>query len=331
MSEVICKIELAPPAECETGIGRVHAVRGYCFHPKKRTAALTLLVGDRAQPEVEFEDFRPDIAQQFADRDECGSSVTSGFFATFEALPELAGTQQPLALEIAFTDGGRERIEFGRVEFVAPALRKPEVPVATLAICLATWNPEPDAFARQVDSLVAQDFSDWVCIVNDDDSAKAIYARIREICARDKRFHLFRNPRNLGFYRNFETALGRVPAGTRFVALCDQDDFWYPDKLSASLAAFKPETQLVYCDMRIVDESGDVIAPSYWIRRRNQYRDLEVLMAANTVTGWINCCRFRCASAARSTITGSPAAPWRAAASNTWIARFMITSSMIRT
>jgi glycosyltransferase involved in cell wall biosynthesis len=285
MSEVIYRIESGLPEVCETGTGRLHVVRGYCFHLHKRTAGLSLLIGEQAHIVEEFEDFRPDIAQQFADRDESGSSVTSGFFAFFEALPQLAGTQQTLALEIAFDGGSRQRVEIGNVAFIAPAVPTAQVPVATLTICLATWNPAPEAFARQIDTLIAQDFSDWVCVVNDDDSAKPIFARIREICARDPRFHLFRNQRNLGFYRNFEIALGRVPAGTRFVALCDQDDIWYPEKLSASLAAFKPETQLVYCDMRIVRESGSVVAPSYWTSRRNQYRDLEVLMAANTVTG----------------------------------------------
>jgi glycosyltransferase involved in cell wall biosynthesis len=285
MSEVIHRIEAGPPEICETGTGHVHVVRGYCFHPRKRTAGIRLLVGDSVRPVDEFEDFRPDVANKFADCDESGASVSSGFFATFEALPKLAGTRQTLALEIAFNDGSSERIEIGDVSFVAPARPAAQVPVATLTICLATWNPAPAAFARQIDTLIAQDFSDWVCIVSDDDSAKPILVKIREICARDPRFHLFRNERNLGFYRNFESALKRVPAGTRFVALCDQDDIWYPDKLSASLAAFKPETQLVYCDMRIVHESGDVVAPSYWTKRKNQYRDLEVLITANTVTG----------------------------------------------
>jgi glycosyltransferase involved in cell wall biosynthesis len=284
-SKVIHRIEFGLPETCEADTGRLYVIRGYCFHPRKRTRSLALRVGEREHAIEESEDFRPDLAQQFADRDECGSSVTSGFFTIFEASRDLAGTRPALFLEIALDDGSREQVEIGHVNFVAPAARAAEVPVATLAICLATWNPAPEAFAKQVDTLIAQEFKDWVCIVNDDDSAKPIYAQIREICARDPRFHVFRNPANQGFYRNFETAMSRVPAGTKFVALCDQDDIWYPEKLSACLAAFKAETQLVYCDMRIVHESGEVIAPSYWTTRRNQYRDLDVLMSANTVTG----------------------------------------------
>src|ERR1700689_2026684 len=156
MSEVIYKIELAPPAECETGAGCFYVIRGYCFHPHKRTAGLTLLVGGQASPIDEFEDFRPDIAVEFADRDEIGSSIVSGFFAAFVAPPQLAGSQQTLALDIAFADGSRQRVEIGRIAFLPPALPRAEVPVAKLAICLATWNPEHKALARQIDSLFAQ-------------------------------------------------------------------------------------------------------------------------------------------------------------------------------
>src|SRR5271169_1157426 len=285
MGEIICKVELAPPPACASGVGCVYVVAGYCFHPKKRTTGLTLWIGGEAAPIEEFDDFRPDIAHEFAERDEIGSSITSGFFTMFEATPRFTGTERALALEIAFGDGSRERVEIGRIAFVPPPLLQGDVPAAKLAICLATWNPEPRAFARQLESLIAQDFSDWVCIVNDDCSSAALFEKIRKTCARDPRFHLFRNPHNLGFYRNFEAALGRVPAGTEFVALCDQDDVWHPHKLSDSLAAFNPKTQLVYCDMRIVHESGAVIAPSYWMRRRNQNRVLDVLLTANTVTG----------------------------------------------
>lgn len=285
MSDVIHRIESGLPEVCEADTGRLYVIRGYCFHPRKRTRSLALRVGDREHAIEESQDFRSDIAQQFADRDECGSSVTSGFFTILEAPRDLAGTRHTLFLDIGLDDGSHETVDIGQVNFVAPVPRAAEVPVAALAICLATWNPAPEAFAKQVDTLIAQEFRDWVCIVNDDDSARAIFAQIQKICARDPRFHVFRNPVNQGFYRNFETAIGRVPAGTKFVALCDQDDVWYPEKLSACLAAFKAETQLVYCDMRIVHESGEVIAPSYWTTRRNQYRDLDVLMSANTVTG----------------------------------------------
>ena len=59
----------------------------------------------------------------------------------------------------------------------------------------------------------------------------------------------------MGFYRNFERALGMVPAEAELIALSDQDDRWYPDKLS-SLRAALGGSRLAYSDARLVDREG---------------------------------------------------------------------------
>ena len=68
------------------------------------------------------------------------------------------------------------------------------------------------------------------------------------------------------------------------MALSDQDDFWYPDKLRTLLAEIG-DAQLVYSDARVVDGHGDVISNTYWSRRRNNHDDLLSLLVANSVTG----------------------------------------------
>ena len=65
------------------------------------------------------------------------------------------------------------------------------------------------------------------------------------------------NAERLGFYFNFERALGLVPPEAEAVALCDQDDEWYPDKLATLLAALREGHTLVYSDQRIVGAGGE--------------------------------------------------------------------------
>ena len=110
---------------------------------------------------------------------------------------------------------------------------------------------------------------------------------IEELARGDERFRVFRAERNRGFYRNFEAALALVPPSTPYVALSDQDDFWYPDKLAACIERLdaNPRAQLVYSDMRIVRDDGAVVSDTYWSARRNNYRNLQTLLFANTVTG----------------------------------------------
>ncbi len=154
-----------------------------------------------------------------------------------------------------------------------------------VAVCMAVYNPDPVAFSAQVRTIAAQTLEDWICIVSDDGSDADRATAIRDALANDPRFFYFRNDRNLGFYHNFEAALARVPHGIEYVALSDQDDLWYPDKLDSLHAALDDGALLAYSDMRIVSSDGTELAPSYWGYRINNYRDLRLMLVANTVTG----------------------------------------------
>jgi hypothetical protein len=101
----------------------------------------------------------------------------------------------------------------------------------------------------------------------------------------DPRFAILRQPTNRGFYHNFETCLQLVPPQVEFVALADQDDVWHRDKLAVLASAFRPRTNLVYSDARIVSADGTVLAPTYWTTRRPNRGSLAKLLIANTVTG----------------------------------------------
>lgn len=149
---------------------------------------------------------------------------------------------------------------------------------------MATFDPDPHLLERQVDSIREQTHANWVCLVSDDGSSEERLQHLRALIGDDKRFTLSVGAERLGFYANFERALRMVPAEAEFIALADQDDRWYPEKLAALLAGLG-EAQLVYSDMRIVDEGGAVVSETFWRGRRNNYTDLASLLLANTVTG----------------------------------------------
>jgi glycosyltransferase involved in cell wall biosynthesis len=162
---------------------------------------------------------------------------------------------------------------------------QPESDGPLIAICMATYNPPPELFRRQIESIVAQTHRNWVCVISDDASQPESLAKMENVIRSDSRFILSVSPERLGFYHNFERCLSMVPDQAEFVALSDQDDFWYPHKLSALLSRFGSETTLVYSDMRIVTAQGELIADTYWQMRRNSYANLASLLLANTVTG----------------------------------------------
>jgi glycosyltransferase involved in cell wall biosynthesis len=153
-----------------------------------------------------------------------------------------------------------------------------------VAICMAAFEPDPALLERQIASIREQSHESWLCLISDDGSSAERFEHLRSLTSADPRFTLSQGESRLGFYANFERALRMVPATAAFVALADQDDRWYPQKLATLLSACGG-AQLAYSDMRIVDEQGEVISDTFWRGRRNNCTNLASLLLANTVTG----------------------------------------------
>jgi GT2 family glycosyltransferase len=156
-----------------------------------------------------------------------------------------------------------------------------------VAICMATYDPPEDLFAEQVASIKVQSHGGWICLISDDGSSPERLATIRSVISADPRFVLLEHGPRLGFYGNYERVLAAVPPEAQLVALADQDDRWYPDKLEKLIAGLG-DRDLVYGDMRIVGDDGSLISDTYWNRRRNNYTDLASLLVGNTVTGAVS-------------------------------------------
>lgn len=197
---------------------------------------------------------------------------------------------------VAETDRGRLELELGSLELVGgldPPASPSEPPAAstastaTVAICMATYEPRADQLARQLESIRGQSHESWICLISDDCSSDLAYAELESQIADDSRFVLSRSSERLGFYRNFGRALRMVPEGVELVCFADQDDHWDPDKLDslAALLAANPEAALGYSDMRIATDAGQILSDTFWYLRRNNYDDIASLVIANTITG----------------------------------------------
>ena len=281
VTELAAEVISPLPASVAVGSGTALIVAGRCRHPSRRITRLEVGLNGR---------FSPAIAH-------AAPSHTPSKRATWWARVPIAPVERPVAaaleLRAHLARGGSSDAALGRIELVPKLAHepvtvpnggpKPDEPL--VAICLATWNPPTDLFRRQIESIREQGYSNWVCLVSDDGSSAESLAAIERVLGDDERFLLHAFPNRLGFYGNFERALALAPAAAEFVALCDQDDAWAPDKLAELVAAFGPDTTLAYSDMRLVSERGDVISTTYWNLRETNHSDLGKLLLANTVSG----------------------------------------------
>ena len=135
-----------------------------------------------------------------------------------------------------------------------------------ISIALTTFNGE--AYLQgQLDSYIAQERSpDELVVCDDSSSDKTIL--ILELFKKNAPFqvHLIKNKTNLGFTRNFEKALSACTGDV--IALSDQDDVWYPEKLSFVAKAFidNSDKWLLVHDGELVDEN----MVSYGATKRGQ-------------------------------------------------------------
>lgn len=270
--------------------GALH-ISGWCFVPGARVTSLTLLVDGHAQSIPEHSQPRLDVLAVFyPNHESTGASLLSGFSTIVDIPATDVPLDLPLCLRARLDSGDTAECVIGTLQLLSGDGREP-LPGnwtgdgAKIAICMTTCDPPAELFEQQIRSIAEQDHENFICIIQDDVSSDSNLAAIERSIAGDPRFVLFQNDARMGFYRNFETCLMRVPADADFVALSDHDDRWYPDKLSSLLAAFDDDTQLVYSDCRLVQPDGTVLADSYWTRRRNNFTDLATMFVANTVTG----------------------------------------------
>lgn len=85
-----------------------------------------------------------------------------------------------------------------------------------------------------VDSILAQSYKDWELLLVDDCSTEPGTAQLlQKIASQDERIKLLKTKKNggAGIARNvaIEAAQGR------YIAFCDSDDWWYPQKLETQM------------------------------------------------------------------------------------------------
>lgn len=289
--EVVAGLEIGLPRRLAVGRGNAFVLGGYCYHPSARTRKLALKIGGHRQPVDRFRLPRQDVFDRAGE-----GGGAHAFRSGFVAVARLAPRQSPAEVEVSLVltlSGGREAsAPVGRIA-LAPGLSPPagarcppfpESSGAKVAVCMATFNPPAELLRRQLDSLREQTHRNWVCAISDDCSRAGAFEDLTAAVEGDPRFVLSRSEERLGFYRNFERALSMAPPDADFVTLCDQDDRWHAGKLERLLERIGG-AQLVYSDARVVNPSGEMIHPSYWTARRNNYTNFGSLLLANSVTG----------------------------------------------
>ena len=177
----------------------------------------------------------------------------------------------------------------------------------------------------QIESILKQTEPSVRLLLSDDASTDGTQEIEKEYAEQypDRVRVRFRTTPSGGAARHFFLALqhyageaGKETGDGQYYMFADQDDIWHPDKVEKTLAAMKeaeaacvqeagspaddaakaegkvseppcPVPVLVHCDMRVVDEEGQEIAPSYvkYQQMSPERCGLNQLLVQNNVTG----------------------------------------------
>lgn len=120
-----------------------------------------------------------------------------------------------------------------------------------VSIALATYNGQA-YLPELLDSLFAQTYTNIEVIVVDDISRDDTLSILNMYSEQHANMKVYVNESNLGYVKNFEKAIS-LCAGD-FIAPCDQDDKWLPDKLKRKVEKIGT-FPMIYCDSLIADEN----------------------------------------------------------------------------
>jgi glycosyltransferase involved in cell wall biosynthesis len=162
-----------------------------------------------------------------------------------------------------------------------------------ISVALCTYNGER-FLAKQLASIKQQTRLPDELVICDDCSTDRTLEVVREFAASVSfSVKIVENKQNLGSSKNFEKAI-RLCSGD-LIALSDQDDLWYPNRLQRSEQELRkhPEAGLVFSDGDIIDDQDQAIGKRLWQafqftearRAEMRARSYDLLLKYRFVTG----------------------------------------------
>ncbi len=139
---------------------------------------------------------------------------------------------------------------------------------ARLSVALCTRNCAP-FLGAQLDSLLAQTRRPDELVAGDEASTDGTWEILEQFATRAGfPVRLIRNAAPLGVAANFSQVIAACSGD--FVALCDHDDIWEPQRLERSLAAMQGPGRdgvavaLAFSDATLIDSNGAVLPGRLW-------------------------------------------------------------------
>ncbi|HXP53094.1 MAG TPA: glycosyltransferase family 2 protein [Bacteroidia bacterium] len=158
-------------------------------------------------------------------------------------------------------------------------------------IVLSVYNGER-YLSQQLESLLHQDHQNWQLIIRDDGSKDGSVNLINKFIRENPgKAQLVQDQLgNIGYSASFIELLKHSTAN--YIMFCDQDDVWYPNKISTLLQYIKQEEErhpakplLVFSNMHVINDKMEIIGTLKKQFRLRQDISLQSFFLRNYIPG----------------------------------------------
>ena len=131
-------------------------------------------------------------------------------------------------------------------------------PSLPISVVMATYNGE-QFICEQLESITNQTFLPQEIIIADDSSTDRTLTIARRFAERAMiPVTIIVNPSRLGYGENFLTAVKQ--ANGKYIAFCDQDDIWLPDKLKLAFENLESSNCHLYVHAaKVINSTGEEV------------------------------------------------------------------------
>ncbi|RXP52576.1 glycosyltransferase family 2 protein [Lutibacter sp. HS1-25] len=127
-----------------------------------------------------------------------------------------------------------------------------------ISIIIPTYN-RAHLIGETLDTVSAQTYTNWECIVIDDGSTDATAELLEDYCKKDVRFQYYKRPmiglKGPSSCRNY----GYKMSKGKFVTWFDDDDLMYPSALKDRIELFEINTDVVICKLQYYNFEDAII------------------------------------------------------------------------
>ncbi len=159
-------------------------------------------------------------------------------------------------------------------------------------IMMATYNGG-QFLDEQILSIINQTYENWTLIVQDDGSTDNTIELLEKYSETDSRIELRNSPEsNHGAFYNFHSIANQEKTSGRsydYYMFADQDDIWNLDKIDVMVSEMEKADNtipvLLYGDMCVINERGDITINSIVEEQSLQYKNAESLFFSHSIFG----------------------------------------------